>query len=118
MLANKLKFIGPFNTLERRLVGLIQYVLRATATDGSADRFAAHPEHATELSNTSQGTKYHRVSPGRVSSMRVIPDDIVKPDYVSGSRLSKAIRERVSRRRPAIEIKSDKQIQGMRDTCR
>ena len=63
---------------------------------------------------------HNLVSRGLVSPQRSVPYEIVKPDYVSGNRLSRAVRERVltKRRRPNIEIKSDLQIQGMRDACR
>jgi len=63
---------------------------------------------------------HNLVSRGLVSPRRCVPDEIIKPDYVSGNRFSRAVRERVSnkRKRANIEIKSDSQIQGMRDACR
>ncbi|KAL8592036.1 hypothetical protein ACOMHN_060529 [Nucella lapillus] len=54
--------------------------------------------------------QYHIVSPGKVGPLRAVPDSIAKPLYaIHGSKAITAP--------PEAEVKSDKQVEGMRKAC-
>jgi len=64
---------------------------------------------------------YTVVKPGLVQPPRIVPETITKPNYIThgGGGLLSALRSRLSRgRSPQIEIKSGKQIEGMREACK
>jgi hypothetical protein len=118
MLASKVKIVHSLNAFDGRLTELCRCALRRSVSQGGTDRLVADPERSKSSPKTFQNVGYKLVIPGQVSPIRAVPESIVRPEYLTVSRLSKAIRDRVTKRKPAIEIKSNTQIQGMRDACR
>jgi len=63
-------------------------------------------------------TNYQVVHPGKVSPERVVPNYIERPPYAVGSKLSRIVHNSWLSNKRSIEVKSEKQIRGMRDACR
>jgi len=62
--------------------------------------------------------KYQIVHPGKVSSGCFVPSHIQRPSYAVDSTLSRLVHSSWLSGKFGIEIKSERQIRGMRDACR
>ena len=61
---------------------------------------------------------YQVVHTGKVSPGCLVPNHIERPPYAVGSKLSRIVHNSWLYNKRSIEVKSEKQIRGMRDACR
>lgn len=88
--------------------------------ENSSRLLGVNDGYVQRLYSTAASVSCRLVSPGRVSPVRNVPSHIQVPDYAMGTTIkaSRMARLLSGRGKKKIEIKNEKQIQGMRDAGR